>query len=91
MAKFEKGKSGNPGGRPKEYPEIKALAREHTAQAVNALVAAMSNPQTAVPAAVALLDRGWGKPAQSHTGEDGEGPIKTILEVIWKSSDGGSS
>lgn len=90
MGKFQPGQSGNPGGRPKEYPEIKALARQHTAEAVETLVLAMRNPQTAVPASIALLDRGWGKPPQAHTGEDGEGPIKTILEVTWKSSGGES-
>ena len=35
-----------------------------------------------VSAAQALLDRGWGKPAQPHTGEDGDirVTIRTITE-----------
>jgi HEAT repeat protein len=58
------GVSGNPGGRPKG---IEALAREHTPAAIAALVAALSEPRERVAAAVALLDRGWGKPAQTVT------------------------
>jgi hypothetical protein len=38
--------------------------------------------QARVAAAQALLDRGWGKPAQTHTGEDGGGPIQVILRHI---------
>ena len=33
-----------------------------------------------VSAAQALLDRGWGKPAQPHTGEDGD--IRVTLRTI---------
>ena len=35
-----------------------------------------------VAAAIALLDRGWGKPPQSHTGQDSEGPI--IVEIVHR-------
>ena len=35
---FKKGQSGNPGGRPKEIAEVKALARAHTITAINTLV-----------------------------------------------------
>jgi hypothetical protein len=33
-----------------------------------------------VSAASALLDRGWGKPQQTHTGEDGD--IRVIIRTI---------
>ena len=69
MARFEKGKSGNPGGRPKENQEVKELAREYTKEAIERLAHWMRQDDDAgasVKAAQALLDRGHGKPAQ-HT------------------------
>lgn len=72
---FAKGSTGNPHGRPKEYADLKALAREHTETAIEALVAALKDPTRSVPAAIALLDRAWGKPSISVTGEGGEGPV----------------
>lgn len=62
---WEKGKSGNPTGRPKSHKDIQELARRHTSEAIAALVAALENPKERVPAAVALLDRGYGKPGQT--------------------------
>jgi hypothetical protein len=64
--RFEKGRSGNPGGRPKEYGEIRDLARQHTDLALQTLaeIAAHGENESArVSAANALLDRGWGKRA----------------------------
>jgi Family of unknown function (DUF5681) len=31
---FQKGRSGNPGGRPKVVAEVKELARQHTGKAI---------------------------------------------------------
>src|SRR5262249_37802824 len=70
---FQKGQSGNPGGRPKEIAEVKELARQHMPAAIDALVSIMNNPEASdagrVSAANALLDRGCGKPPQHITGE----------------------
>ena len=53
--------------------EIASLARMHTKKAVKTLAAIMNEPSAPyaarVAAAEALLDRGWGKPKQSHEAE----------------------
>ena len=63
---FQKGRSGNPGGRPRAVHDIQAVAREHTAAAMQALADicadAAAPPSARVSAASALLDRAWGKP-----------------------------
>src|SRR6476661_3511899 len=72
---FKKGQSGNPGGRPKVVAEVRELAREHTAGAVQTLVSIKTNtkaaPAARVSAANALLDRCYGKPPQHITSEGG--------------------
>ena len=66
---FEKGKSGNPGGRPKETAAVRELAKSHGAKAIERLVELMAseNERTAVAACEAILNRGYGRPAQALT------------------------
>jgi hypothetical protein len=82
---FVPGQSGNPGGRPKEDSEVKALARTAGPEAVQKLVELMrgDDRRTALAAAQALLDRGFGKPSQAveMSGPDGE-----PLVVSWLKS-----
>jgi hypothetical protein len=65
---FKPGVSGNPLGRPKSDVTIRELAKQHTVDALSTLVEIAQNkkapPSARVHAAVALLDRGWGKPPQ---------------------------
>ncbi len=64
---FAPGQSGNPGGRPKENSEVTALAKKHSLEAINRLVALMKQDEDrklAKAAADSILDRGLGKPAQ---------------------------
>ncbi len=62
---FKPGQSGNPGGRPAILKQVKELAREHTEDAVNALIAALLNPGERVQAATILLAYGYGRPQQN--------------------------
>ena len=79
---FKPGESGNPGGRPKEVAEVKELARSHGPEAIEKLAAVMrsDNTKAAVAAAIALLDRGYGKPVQAF-GVDG--PDVGPITVTW--------
>lgn len=83
---FEAGKSGNPGGRPKENAEVKRLARMHGIAALEKIVAltASDDQRISLAACQTLLDRGFGKPAQAHIGGDEDDPaiqVKTSLDV----------
>lgn len=60
---FKPGQTGNPTGRKPTVEGILALARQHCPAAIQALADALKDPDRAVPAAIALLDRGIGKPA----------------------------
>jgi hypothetical protein len=61
------------------------LARAHTEIAIKVLAGIAkdgTNEGARVSAAQALLDRGWGKAPQAHTGEDGEGEIKIVIRRL---------
>lgn len=85
---FAKGQSGNPGGKPKAtLPDgrtLQDLAREHTEEAIAALVSVMgddgSPPAAIVSAASAILDRGWGRPKQEV--EAGENLTSMLADII---------
>lgn len=67
--------------------DIRSLARTHTESSIRTLanIAARSESDAArVLAANSLLDRGWGKPPQAHTGEDGVGDIRITIRHIME-------
>lgn len=70
---FPPGVSGNPGGRSKALADVQELARAHTAENIEGLMAIANDPkapaQARVAARVAVLDRAWGKPTQSVQAE----------------------
>jgi hypothetical protein len=75
---FKPGVSGNPDGRPKRpetiearrvVADVKSAARELTPEAMDTLKEAMADQKAPwaakIAAAIAILDRGWGKPEQT--------------------------
>jgi len=70
--------------------DIRSLARQWTEAAVQQLggIATHGESEPArVAACIALLDRGWGKAPQAHTGENGEGDIRVIVRHILDTRD----
>ena len=68
----------------KAKEDIRSLARSHTATAVKCLAGIMNQSQAPaaarVAAATALLDRGWGKPAQTIAG-DPDQPVTFVIST----------
>jgi hypothetical protein len=89
---FQKGQSGNPGGRAKnKLPDgrtLSELAKDHTEDALKALIRVLQEGSTdsaVVQAATAVLDRGWGRPRQDMGIEMSVGAeMATMLEQARK-------
>ncbi len=68
--RFVPGQSGNPSGRPKVAPELRAAAQEVSIEGLKVLTGIMRDekaPQNArINAVQAIWDRGFGKPDQQH-------------------------
>jgi hypothetical protein len=83
--KFQKGQSGNPGGRPKVIGDVQELARQHTTEAVETLTSIMLDgdaaPAARVAAANAILDRGYGRAPQHISAEVSQRYVAELPEV----------
>jgi hypothetical protein len=87
--RWQKGTSGNPGGRPALDPALKAKLAALTPRAIERLAEALDgdDPKLAVTAAMALLDRSLGRPPTSaeltvrNTANDADSHIGALLEV----------
>lgn len=67
---WQKGQSGNPAGYPKALADVVAHARAYTVAAVETLASNLHDEDARVrnAAAIALLERAWGKPVQPLAG-----------------------
>ncbi len=68
---FQPGQVTNPGGRPKAIKDVQDLARKYTPDAIKTLAEICVDKKAyagaRVAAATAILDRGYGRPAQHTT------------------------
>ena len=71
----------NPNGRKPNSHRVRTLARAYIREAVEVLAEAMRNAPNAevrIKAATALLDRGWGRPAQQLSADINDTKVVTI-------------
>ncbi|ACS41665.1 DUF5681 domain-containing protein [Methylorubrum extorquens] len=80
---FEKGKSGNPTGRPKIPAEVRELARGATVKALSRAIELIdsADENVALKAVNTVLDRALGKPTQPVDGDGEGGPIRSLVQV----------
>ena len=85
---FQRGRSGNPGGRPKLPADIREAFKAKAPQALEVLTRCLQSDddRVAMMAAQAILDRGYGKPVQAIDANITEDPVRYIVELPKKSA-----
>src|SRR6476659_7431097 len=85
---FQRGRSGNPGGRPKLPADIREAFKAKAPQALEVLTRCLQSgdDRIAMMAAQAILDRGYGKPMQSIDANINDDPVRYIVELPKKSA-----
>lgn len=91
---FQKGQSGNPGGRKRGDATVTKLARKHAPKMLEVLVTIALDEEAAVNSRVAaasqVLDRAYGRPRQAleHSGPDGADlPTGIMVTLVKPESD----
>jgi len=85
---FQKGQSGNPGGRSKLPAEMREAFKAKAPQALEVLTRCLQSDddRIAMMAAQAILDRGYGRPVQSIDANINDDPVRYIVELPKKSA-----
>ena len=87
---FQKGQSGNPGGRGKAGKIVADAIRVALYSDDKRPLFAMTKKLVEmaesgdIQAIKEVADRIDGKPVQAHAGADGEGPIEGTIKLIWE-------
>ena len=88
--RFQKGRSGNPGGRPRIPDEVKELARQHGPGAFQRIVAISKgdDARLALAANIEILNRAYGRPGLAEGDLDPDFPVITKIERVIITPDG---
>ena len=76
---WKKGVSGNPAGRKPHAYDLSAQCRELAPKAIKTLIECLDDPRWKLPAAVVILERGFGKVKQEI---DAQGGNVTVLHLV---------